>query len=151
MVREPMEEYLDGIKYSLNTRRIRINLDDGFREAGLYSLWFGNSNVDFSDDRKIITNKITSQARIIFPSGHRHEYVLSHRGREGDMLVIVLDKNHTVIAGGDFVNICPYTFVGRSGACEFVKAHVEYHLENSDEIPLQPYLDPDYDCSTWVY
>lgn len=144
-----MEEYLDGIKYSLNTRRIRINLDDGCREAGLFSLWFGNSNVDFSDDGKIITNKITSQARIIFPSGHRHEYVLSNSmsgGRERDMLVIVLDKNHTVISEGDFVNICPYTFVGRSGACDLVKAHVEYHLENSDEIPLQPYLDSDYNC-----
>ena len=139
-----MEEYLDGIKYSLNTRRIRINLDDGFRNAGLFSLWFGNSKVEFNDDRRIITNKITSQARIIFPSGHRHEYVLSNCGQE--MLVIVLDKNHTVISWGDFVNICPCTFVGRSGASDLVKAHVEYHLESSDEMPLQPYLDSDYNC-----
>ena len=139
-----MEDYVDGIKYSLSTRRIRINLDDGFRNRGLFSLWFGNSKVEFNDDRRIITNKITSQARIIFPSGHRHEYVLSNDGQE--MLVIVLDKNHTVISFGDFLNICPSTFVGRSGACELVKAHVEYHLEQSDEMPLQPYLDPDYNC-----
>jgi hypothetical protein len=79
MVREPMEEYLDGIKYSLNTRRIRINLDDGFREAGLYSLWFGNSNVDFSDDRKIITNKITQT--MIAPLGYiENSQIWSNRG-----------------------------------------------------------------------
>ena len=138
-----MHDYLNGIKYSLRTKR--------FTTDNPRVLYIGNtsSTVKKALDSGVMLNKATSQATILFPSGHRHEYICFQKGdalrtfkAEYAWLVIVFDKNNNIVAFGDEGDgdIDNDIFIGRSGACEYVKGHVEYHLNDTD-MPLQPYLD----------
>ena len=134
-----MDEYLDGIKYSLATKRINTSNGD--------VVFWGNTQAWLNKHRAngAIPAKATSQARIVFPSGHRHEYILCHKkeanawlGRaEYSWFVAIFDKDMNLVGIGDQSDICNETFKGRSGAVLACKAHVEYHLEQRYEFPLQ--------------
>lgn len=140
-----MDEYLDGIKYSLKTTRINT--------ANAHIVFWGNTEAWKNKHRAngAIPAQATSQARIVFPSGHRHEYILCQRKEattspsyspaEYSWFVAIFDKDMNLIEIGDNAEVCNHTFKGRSGAVIACKAHVEYHLETRDEFPLQPYLD----------
>jgi len=137
-----MDEYMDGIKYSLKTTRINT--------TSVNVVFWGNTKATLKKAKANggVPAKATSQARIVFPSGHRHEYILCQQKESSWMapaeyswFVAIFDKNMNLIDIGDTAEICNHTFRGREGAITCVKAHVEYHLETADEFPLQPYLN----------